>query len=191
MGAVSTNEVYRLTRRAERGDASALRDLQKLNERIANNVNRRMKNLEKRSLKSPAVGYMKNYLESKGRKVLSKSKKLSPKELKQQILRGQKFLSAKTGSVKGQKEYEKKQIEQMKQYGIDLSKDRMMEKWAAFTQSSIFNEMMEFDSERTLDEGLNSLHQGRSLDELEELFEKYKNKEMELLDVWRAWTRVK
>lgn len=183
---INVNKVIRLARKASSGDTEALKTLQEINYRIADNANRRFKTFERNQVYSPSYNITKNRLGE--RKTFSKSKKLTPLEYRDQILNGLKFLNAETGTVKGYREYRKKQLQNLKDnLGIEIDPDRI-EEWEEFLRSELFNEFKEFDSERALLEGADAINRGLSIKEVNEKWERYKKENEYTLDT--AWIDV-
>lgn len=188
---VTIAEINRLAKQAEHGDASALASLRLMNQRLANNANRRIKRIEKTAY-SPAVSAAKNWLERNNRKSFSKSSKLSPNELKAQILRERKFLSAETSTVKGVLAYRKREEERLNEmFGTGEWTDEMRENWRAFKNTTLFKELMEFDSEETIAVGLEQAKSGRlDINKVQNIYNDYISNKTTLLGAMRKWKKL-
>lgn len=184
---ITVNDILKLTAKASH-DSDALTALQKINQMVANNANRRMKTFNKADQKSPAMKQLQKAAKRiTGSKTgnLSKSKKLTVKELKQQILSGMKFLNAKTGTLKGYNEWVIENIEAIEdRYKIKLDRDKI-EEFKDFLDTEMFKELKDFDSDRILKDAVNMVNAGVTAEELNASWERYQNHQsVSLLDEW-------
>lgn len=196
VGTVDTNrslkEIRKIASAARNGDADAMKELRLINQRMVNNTVRRLKKLDQdKTIVSPAASRIKNAMGTLSKGYLSKSKKLDVDELMEQIMEMRSFLTNVTSTPKGAKIYSEKYKQAMKdKFGIDLKNEKDVELWRQFTQTAMFDEMVEYDSEKTLLEGWKALQQGKTIEELEESFKAYKNRSRSLLQSWRDWTKL-
>lgn len=187
----SESKIRRLARKADAGDAKALKELRALNQKLVNNVNRRIKRIEDAGVDSPAVERLRAWLESQNKKVLSKSTKLTTQELLDQIRKSRKFINLPTGSVKQARVVQDNRLKALRKLGVDIKNREDYDKFKAFTRTQAFRDMVEFDSDRTLEEGWQAINRGMSIDALNKEYDKYRqNEEAVLLDVWRNWTKI-
>lgn len=187
----SESKIRRLARKADAGDAKALKELRALNQKLVNNVNRRIKRIEDAGIDSLAVDTLREWLESENKKVLSKSTKLTTEELLDQIRKARSFLGTPSGNLKQARIIHNKRIKALQKLGVNIKNAEDYEKFKAFTRTEAFRDMVDFDSDRTLEEGWQALNSGKSLEKLNEEYEKYKkNEKAVLLDVWRNWTKI-
>lgn len=187
----SESKIRRLARKADAGDAKALKELRALNQKLVNNVNRRIKRIEDAGVDSPAVERLRAWLESQNKKVLSKSTKLTTQELLDQIRKSRKFINLPTGSVKQARVVQDNRLKALRKLGVDIKNREDYDKFKAFTRTQAFRDMVEFDSDRTLEEGWKAINRGMSIDALNKEYDKYRqNEEAVLLDVWRNWTKI-
>lgn len=183
---ITVNEILKLTREARKESASFSR-LLAINERVANAVNRRINTFNKNKKSSPALKKLEHYTKKqRGIKTgkLSKSKKQSIEELKMNILEGLKFMNAKTGTLKGYRNYQNKNIENLSsRYGIDISPEEA-DRFAEFAQTEFFNYLKDFDSDRILKDFLDFAKSDLTVEEVNRRWKDFtERKEESILDV--------
>lgn len=176
---ITANKIINLARKAERGDAGALAELQQINTYMVNNAKRRIKTIKAHTDTTPAL----SKLESK-KVPLTKSKKIPVKELRQQVLALNSFLKSQTATYKGYKSYETKQLAALKKQGINMTATEFRTNWKDFTDSDLFKEFKEFDSESAIMEGWDAIKEELNADRLQEAWEKYKSRQMTLDEAW-------
>lgn len=190
---ITANEILKLTREA-RKDSASLSRLHAINERVANAVNRRINTFNKNKTSSPALKKLEHYTKKqRGIKTgkLSKSKKQSIEELKMNILEGLKFMNSKTGTVKGYREYQNKNIEDLtSRYGIDIS-PKDSDKFADFAQTEFFKYLKDFDSDRILKDFIEFSKSDLTVEEVNRRWKDFtERKEESILDVLEEFEEV-
>ena len=190
---ITANEILKLTREAHH-DSASLSRLQIYNERVANAVNRRINTFNRNKIQSPALKKLEHYTKKqRGNKTgkISKSKKQSIEELKMNLLNGIKFLKAKTGTVKGYRDYQRNNMQELSErYGIDISKQDS-EKFAEFAQTEFFKYLKEFDSDRILKDFLDFSKTDLTVEEVNRKWKDFtENKETSILDALEGFEEV-
>lgn len=190
---ITANEMLKLAREARHDSASLFR-LQKYNERVANAVNRRIDTFNRNKTQSPALKKLEHYTKKqRGNKTgkISKSKMQSIEELKMNLLEGLKFLNAKTGTVKGFRDYQRNNMKELtERYGIDISAQEA-EKFAEFAQTEFFKYLKEFDSDRILKDFLDFSKTDLTVEEVNRKWKDFtENKETSILDVLEDFEEV-
>lgn len=99
-------------------------ELAKVTQTIAKNVERRSKSVAKHFSQAPAL----RALEESGGKITTRGKNLN--ELRKDFVRGVNFLTAKTSTVKGAKEY-KSRMEEIATGGLPMTPSQEKEFWSA------------------------------------------------------------
>lgn len=187
---ITTQYILNLTWRA-RTDGRALTELQKISYRVADNANRRFKTFEKHGEKSPAYSIAKSFLAKSGRTTFSKSKKMPIAEMRDNIIRGLKFLNAKTGTLKGYHEYEDMRLKSMeKRTGVTLN-DENYHVFKEFLKTEIWQAYNEFDSKQSAKDAINMINGGLTMEQIKTEWEKYENKvHQSILDVWEEYRKL-
>ena len=184
-------QIIDLTRKAE--DNPAIKnELVKEAIRQANIVNNRIKRLN-------AAGFGDIFgtqarietfaLHSYGRKGLSKSaKKLSSDIdlLREQLMLSAKFLRAQT-TVTGARE---RANEVAQVLNVDL-KSGGQKTFLRFLESDMFNELRRAGSARFIQDAVEAINEGATIEQLQASYNKYLNKQSTLLDAFEEWTQIK
>lgn len=184
-------QIIDLTRKA--ADNTAIKNaLVKEAVRQANMVNNRIKRLN-------AAGFGDIFgtqarietfaLEHYERKGLSKSKvKLSSDIdlLKEQLLLTSKFLRANT-TVTGVRE---RAEEAAKVLNVDL-KPGKNSTFLRFLESDMFNELRRAGSPRFIQDAVEAINEGASIDQLQKSYDKYLTKQSTLLEAFEEWAKIK
>lgn len=184
---MTSMQIETLYRRAQNGDTAALSELRYANQIAVNRVKRRIKTIRNHNISTPALDRLEATLERENLK-LSKSKSLTPDQLRAQLHAIQKFDEAKTGSYKGYLEYESEELERLRESDIVLDRNTFRNEWKDFLNSPLFEEMKAFDSERALLEGAEALKSGRSFTDITEAWEKYTQGDAYFSEVWEEFT---
>lgn len=174
------NNINKLARDAKTNNKS-LKELQRINKRQIDMTRKRIQNLNKAGLKTPALSVLRAKLPK-----LSKSNKLTPSELKEQILVTGKFLDSKTGSVRGYKKYEKEELSRLKERGIILTKEEFRGPWKEFLNSDLFKEYKLFDSERAIEEVEKAIREKINPKKAIEAWKNYETKSWDIMDAWES-----
>lgn len=184
-------QIIDLTRKAE--DNPAIKnELVKEAIRQANIVNNRIKRLN-------AAGFGDIFgtqarietfaLDNYGRKGLSKStKKLSSdiNLLREQLMLSSKFLRANT-TVTGARERAEEVAEVL---NVDL-KSGGQKTFLRFLESDMFNELRRAGSTRFIQDAVEAINEGATIEQLQESYNKYLNKQTTLLDAFEEWVKIK
>lgn len=184
-------QIIDLTRKAE--DNPAIKnELVKEAIRQANIVNNRIKRLN-------AAGFGDVFgtqarietfaLDNYGRKGLSKSaKKLSSdiNLLREQLMLSSKFLRANT-TVTGARERANEVAEIL---NVDI-KPGGQKTFLRFLESDMFNELRRAGSARFIQDAVEAINEGSTIDQLQESYNKYLNKQTTLLDAFEEWVKIK
>lgn len=184
-------QIIDLTRKAE--DNPAIKnELVKEAIRQANMVNNRIKRLN-------AAGFGDIFgtqarietfaLDNYGRKGLSKStKKLSSdiNLLREQLMLSSKFLRSNT-TVTGARE-RANEVAQI--LNVDI-KPGGQKTFLRFLESDMFNELRRAGSPRFIQDAVEAINEGATIDQLQESYNKYLNKQTTLLDAFEEWVKIK
>ena len=116
---------------------------------------------------------------------------LSEYQIEMRFAEVQSFLNAQTSTVGGEKRRLNKIVESLNanpKIGIHID-DSEKQQFFDFFTSEIGQELLAFDSERTLMELDDALFSGQNLQHLFELYDDYKNrKDKNIFDAWDEWT---
>lgn len=190
---LSVNQILNKVRQAKAGDTKALDELIRVNRLEADRANKRLKAQATSTPRAHAYQMARKFLSSNGMKSYSKADKKFRQDidkLKQQLLSLNAYNRAKTGYVQGAREVEFANEEILERMGINFSEvDR--ELFADFLATDLFKEFKKFDSERAIMEGFEALKSGKTLADLERVWEKYqKKRESTIDDAWLEFTQV-
>lgn len=119
---LSEEQLQYYKRKADQGSQSALDVLLTYNRTQSARANARMKALEKSGYDYYAYDIAKTYVEQYGRERFSTSRKLLPttKDLVNQLRVLNKFLSAESSTIKGQKRIEERRISEFSEKGFSI-----------------------------------------------------------------------
>lgn len=184
-------QIIDLTRKAE--DNPAIKnELVKEAIRQANIVNNRIKRLN-------AAGFGDIFgtqarietfaLDNYGRKGLSKSaNKLSSdiNLLREQLMLSSKFLRSNT-TVTGARERAEEVAEVL---NVDI-KPGGQKTFLRFLESDMFNELRRAGSARFIQDAVEAINEGATIEQLQESYNKYLNKQTTLLDAFEEWIKIK
>lgn len=183
-------QIIDLTRKAE--DNPAIKnELVKEAIRQANIVNNRIKRLN-------AAGFGDVFgtqarietfaLDNYGRKGLSKSEKKLSSDinlLREQLMLSSKFLRANT-TVTGIRERANEVAEVL---NVDL-KSGGEKTFLRFLESDMFNELRRAGSTRFIQDAVEAINEGATIEQLQESYNKYLNKQTTLLDAFEEWVKI-
>lgn len=144
------NELLKLAKQADKGDLSAYSELLKYNRVVSKRANTRLKALEKAGLDYYAYDRAVGFTQSEyDRNRFTTSKKLlSPDTLYQQILEVDRFLSAKSSTITGQKQIVSTRLKAFKDRGINIKNER---DFFNFLASDVFKELAQYlDSDQVI-----------------------------------------
>lgn len=184
-------QIIDLTRKAE--DNPAIKnELVKEAIRQANIVNNRIKRLN-------AAGFGDIFgtqarietfaLYNYGRKGLSKSAKTLSSDinlLREQLLLSSKFLRSNT-TVTGVRERAEEVAEVL---NVDL-KPGGQKTFLRFLESDMFNELRRAGSPRFIQDAVEAINEGATIEQLQESYNKYLHKQLTLLESFEEWAKIK
>lgn len=185
---MTINQIKALARKAQRGDTSALELLKEYVRKESKNANARMERFAKADVKSPALLQAQFFLSQHGKTKFGISRNATPESLEKTATALLKFSSAKTGTIYGAKKVTEKNISNIeKQLGIKIPADKIgaVEE---FLSSDFFKEFKTFDSERALEDGIQSVIRGANISDIESAWQQYIEGESVLTDAWEEWT---
>lgn len=136
-----------------------------------------------------AYGLTKEYLSRAGLEYFDSSTR-NPQSLKIQLNTLNKFLSEKTSTVKGIRSLEKANRKQFNAMGIHIKRNEEA-KFFEFISSNFVQDIKSIGSERIFEQVLEAIRSGKTIEDMEQAYEKYKTGEIEFIDTaWESWTEV-
>lgn len=157
-------------------------DLAKAVTTLGRNVNSRLNRFKRSGIESPAT----SYIERSGGKISARGKALN--ELRSEFVRAKGFLQSQTGSIAGAVKVQNKVISQLKNMGINISREQYNVFWKTYEKlkelkSSISDRAYKYAVLDEIEEKIKDT--GKSPDEiaismskeLESIYENLKNKE--------------
>lgn len=160
--------------------------------RQANIVNARMYRLEKEGFGDVfgTTAKVKEFaLEHYGKETLSKSKtalRFDDELLKEQLLLTSKFLRART-TIIGAAE-RAKGVAQVLRLDVEEGQERDV---LRFLESDMFNELRRLGSARVIQDAVEAIKQGASIEDLNKSYQNYLNKQTTLLESFESWAQIK
>lgn len=191
---MTLSTIVKYIEKVNKGDATAYEILNKENRSLVRKANKRLINLRKHGINYGAIEnaehFIANMLEQKN---FSKDTKrlLNDGLLRQQLAQLNKFLSAKTSTVRGVKKYERSILKGFEEkYGIKLDSDSKKKEFLTFLNSEGFAEYKKYDSEGGIETALKAIDSGERLEDFYKLYEDYVNgKILYLDDVFLLWSK--
>lgn len=181
-------EIIKLSREAEKGNMQSYNKLLSYNQKLTSRANQRLRSLEKQTRSGNAYAKAITYTQKEyGSNRFRKPKTIS--DLKISTFALENFLSQKTSTVRGIKEYEKRIIGGFREKGIYIPDDKK-DIFFDFLDSGFFNEFKKYDSERAIEEIADAISNGRTLDDLNEAYQKYQTGQQSLIESWEEWTEI-
>lgn len=136
-----------------------------------------------------AYGLTKEYLSRVNLEYFDSSTR-NPTSLKTQLTTLNKFLTEKSSSVKGIKSLEQANRRQFKNIGLHIKRSEES-KFYEFISSNFVQDIKSLGSERIFEQVLEAIRSGKTIEDMEQAYEKYKSGEIEFIDTaWESWTEV-
>ena len=194
-------------------------ELRKINERLAKTANQRMVQLIKSNIKTSAALdrakywiYQESELQTGG--VFSRSKKLNPEKLLEQLKEELIFLRDPTSTVSGEKEIRARRSFKALMEGkngeapyMTIPEDiKVPDKWIGTRQQYFENKFLSFletdawkdikkylytpDNENLLSVAGETIARGAKISDLKAAYKQYLSREIDIYTMWQSWTSV-
>ena len=195
----TTQDIDTLTRKAERGDFQAAKDLRENLTRLTRLANQRMRRLSAAGFGGTAAKTRAEYFlqEEFGRTTFSASKQLTIDDASLMLERTVQFLRWQTSTISGEKKRREHILESLK----DSKKAGFVnptnkEEFLNFLDSDAWKEFKLVSSRDFIKEAEEKVDSGARVEGLEKLFDDYlkkkdTNEEIDIFQVWDAWVARK
>lgn len=184
---ISMEDIENLATKAATGDASALSELGRLNSKYGRAANQRMRELEKREMKTGA--YRRAVDETGGKGRFSQAKTGDPETLLRSLEKIVKFMNYQTGTVSGEMKRRENILKGLERENYNVGTDRKA--FLDFLDSDAWNEFKSmFGSKDAMKQISDAMERGANITDLLDAYNDFTNKESEaedLLQVWDGW----
>lgn len=190
----TTQEIDTLTRKAERGDFQAAKDLRESLTRLTRLANQRMRRLSAAGFDTAAKVRAEYFLQEEfGRKSFSASKQLSLDDASIMLEQTVQFLKWQTSTISGEKKRREnilKSLSQSEKAGYVSPKNK--EEFLKFLDSDAWKELRLVSSREFIKEAEEKIDEGATVEDLEKLFRQYEeqkdeDKGIDIFELWDKW----
>ena len=184
-------DIETLSQEAKRGNLKSESRLKQINKTLSKRANERMRELRRAGYQTAAYTRLEDFITSTyGANAKGLRTSFSDIEsLQENVEAAIKFLNWQTSTISGEKTRRQNIINTMQNRGLDITPD-IQEDFLRFLESDAWAEFKHIDSGERLEEAVNALQNGATINQLEELFEKYKREQLDVFEVMDQWQEV-